>query len=119
MKVIVRNDDINVISMSKNTFLIFLKKFNQIAVKCIVLNTQMLLNQMKWIVNRTDSISDQRFTSVVYFLCLFFPAELERLFSVNQKTLAERAQEVEELEKEAEAMLQTLSQRVTVYSICQ
>ncbi|KAK3517857.1 hypothetical protein QTP70_021002 [Hemibagrus guttatus] len=46
-------------------------------------------------------------------------SELERSFSVNQKTLAERAQEVEELENEAQAMLQELSQRVTIYSTCQ
>ncbi|XP_027009679.1 laminin subunit beta-1b [Tachysurus fulvidraco] len=45
--------------------------------------------------------------------------ELERSFSVNQRTLEEKAQEVEELEKEAQALLQELSHSVTVYGTCQ
>ncbi|KAI5617765.1 laminin, beta 1b precursor, partial [Silurus asotus] len=44
--------------------------------------------------------------------------ELEQMFSKNQKTLADRAAEIEELEKEAQAVLQELSQTVTVYSTC-
>uniref|UniRef100_A0AAR2IYV5 Laminin, beta 1b n=1 Tax=Pygocentrus nattereri TaxID=42514 RepID=A0AAR2IYV5_PYGNA len=44
--------------------------------------------------------------------------ELERDFSVNQQTLAERAEELRGLEKAAEEILHELSQRVTVYSTC-
>ncbi|XP_072530267.1 laminin subunit beta-1b isoform X3 [Salminus brasiliensis] len=44
--------------------------------------------------------------------------ELEREFSENQQTLAERAEDLEGLEKAAEEVLQELSQRVTVYSTC-
>ncbi|KAF4079579.1 hypothetical protein AMELA_G00179560 [Ameiurus melas] len=46
-------------------------------------------------------------------------SDLEKAFSVNQRTLAERAQEVEKLEKEAQTVLQELSQSVSVYSTCQ
>lgn len=59
------------------------------------------------------------FTMVLFhsFISLYL-TDLEEAFSVNQGTLAEKAQEVEELEKEAAAILQELSQRVTVYSTC-
>ncbi|KAI4874656.1 hypothetical protein NFI96_031149 [Prochilodus magdalenae] len=45
--------------------------------------------------------------------------ELERAFSVNQQTLAEKAGQLEGLEKAAEGILQELSHKVTVFSTCQ
>lgn len=44
--------------------------------------------------------------------------ELEREFSVNQRTLAERAEVLVGLEKEAEKVLLELSQKITGYSGC-
>ncbi|XP_066523784.1 laminin subunit beta-1b [Hoplias malabaricus] len=44
--------------------------------------------------------------------------DLERDFSVNQKTLGEKAEELQGLEEEAGKVLEELSQRISVYSSC-
>ncbi|XP_051976641.1 laminin subunit beta-1b isoform X1 [Xyrauchen texanus] len=44
--------------------------------------------------------------------------ELERSFTVNQRTLVEKVQELDGLENEARDVLQEMSQKVAIYSTC-
>lgn len=58
------------------------------------------------------------YTHTRVFYSVLVLLELEKEFVVNQKVLAERSGELEELEEAASKVLQELGQKVTLYSNC-